>query len=543
MQHTHTEKELQTDVEKRGLDTAVPISEVMEQPLEAIKGTDFVAKANEGTHMEHGLSTWDSVKTYRKAVGWSAFISLSIVMCGYDQAIIGNFYALPAFRQRYGSIVPSDPASGFQISAAWQVGLGMGSPAGQVIGGFGIGWFLDRFGRRYTFAACLVLTSAFIFMAFFSNSLGVLTAAEMLSGVIWGAYSVIGPTYAAEVLPVNLRGYLTGYVNLCYVMGQFVAQGVTTGLDTRLDQWAYRIPFAIQWMWPVIMLSGVYWCPESPWWLVRKGRIAQAERSLHRLIIRHTDKLDISNTLAMMIKTDKYEQEVDTGSSYLDAFRGVSLRRTEICIMVYITQVFCGIQSTYFFQQLGLDTQQSFDMGVGVTGIGFVGTCLTAIPLLYIGRRPIFVYGVGIMCVFNWIIGFLDFAPAYATNSGFGWAQGVIELLITFVYQFTVGPLTFVILSEIPSTKLRSKTIAIGTCAYATFLVAQTAWTPYLINPAAANAGGKIGLLYGGLTLLVFVWCLFRLPESKGRTYEELDRMFEMRLKSKEFATYVFNEL
>jgi hypothetical protein len=58
-------------------------------------------------------------------------------------------------------------------------------------------------------------------------------------------------SYASEVTPVALRGYLTTYVNLCWVIGQFIAAGVLLGVQDRTDQWAYKIPFAIQWIWPV----------------------------------------------------------------------------------------------------------------------------------------------------------------------------------------------------------------------------------------------------------------------------------------------------
>lgn len=89
--------------------------------------------------------------------------------------------------------------------------------------------------------------------------------------------------YASEVCPVALRAYLTTYVNLCWVFGQLLATGVLRALLTRNDQWGYRIPFAIQWIWPLPILIGVLFCPESPWWYIRKKRIAEAKKSLLRL--------------------------------------------------------------------------------------------------------------------------------------------------------------------------------------------------------------------------------------------------------------------
>lgn len=421
----------------------------------------------------------------------------------------------------------------------------MGSPAGQVIGGFGIGYFLDKFGRKWTFVSCLLLTTAFCFMQFFSGSLEVLTASEMLSGVVWGSYSVIGPTYASEVLPVNLRGFLTGYVNLCYVMGQLIGQGVTTGFDTRLDQWAYQIPFAIQWVWPVIMLSGMYWAPESPWWLIRQGRIDAAEKALRGLIIKNQEKVDVTKTLAMMIKTDAHERSVEDGTTYMDCFRGTNRLRTEIGIMVYIMQNFIGnpvSYATYFFEQVGLNTIQSFDMGVGVDALGFLGTCFTAVLLIYFGRRTAFVWGLGSLSLCLWIIAILDFGTNYQTNLGFQWGQAGLLLVVSFLGQATVNPVAYVIFSEISSARLRSKTIAVCTTAYALVLVVINVLQPYLLNPGAINAGGKMEFLYAGLSLLSWFWCVWRIPETKGRTYEELDLMFERRVKTRDFKKYKFED-
>ena len=78
---------------------------------------------------------------------------------------------------------------------------------------------------------------------------------------------------------------MLGWTNFdrCWVMGQFIAAGVNRGCVQRTDQWAYRIPFAIQWIWPVPIIIGVLFAPESPWWHVRRGDRAAARASLLRL--------------------------------------------------------------------------------------------------------------------------------------------------------------------------------------------------------------------------------------------------------------------
>lgn len=255
------------------------------------------------------------------------------------------------------------------VGAAWQTGLSMGNPVGQVVGALISAYPMDMWGRRITFAACVVLTACLVFIQFFARSLSVLLVGELLGGLVLGCYVVIAPAYASEVCPLALRGHLTSFTNLCFVMGQLLANGVTAGTSKLDNHWAYSIPFALQWFWVAIILPGLLFVPESPWWLVRQGRIQEAEHTLQRL---SSSKVNVTATLAVIMETDRLEKEIEAGSTYLDCFRPANWKRTEISIGVYCTQVLSGIYlinyGTYFFQQAGLDTDQAFNMGIGFLG-------------------------------------------------------------------------------------------------------------------------------------------------------------------------------
>jgi SP family general alpha glucoside:H+ symporter-like MFS transporter len=515
-----------------------------EEDAEDPKGMANLSRtlANKATATEHELGYWEAFKIYRKGAFWSMFISLSIIMRAYDIEISGNFYALPAFQKAFGYEVPGH---GYQISASWQVAMSMGSLVGQIIGAFIVTFPMERYGRKKTFAVCLVLTAILTFMQFFAGSIGVLIASQYLSGIVWGSYCVIATTYASEVLPLRLRGFLTGYINLCYVMGQFIQTGVTRGFINRTDQWAYRIPFAIQWIWPIVLLAGLPFVPESPWWFIRQNDMDSAERSLKQLVIA-TSKVDTTEVLAMMVKTDAFEHEIDVGTTYADCWKGSNRRRMEICILLFVIQNFSGNPvgfATYFFEQIGLNSVQSFDMGVGLNGLGFVGTLCSAIPLIYFGRRPSYIFAVAFMVTILFIVALLSFAHDYTTNYSFRWAQATLLIVLQFVWQATLGPLTYVVVCETPSTKLRSKTLAIATSIDALTGLVTTVIGPYLLNPGAANIGAKIEFLYGGISVFSLLWCIFRLPETKGRTFEELDILFERKVPARQFSSYIIEDI
>lgn len=208
------------------------------------------------------------------------------------------------------------------------------------------GQLCTRFGYRKVMCVSLVFMAAFIFITFFANSLAVLLVGQILCGFSWGVFATVGPSYASEVCPTNLRAYLTTYVNLCWAIGQFIAAGVMESLINRPDQWSYRIPFAIQWIWPVPLIVGCYLMPESPWYLVGRDRIEDAKRSLRRLTSNRSED-ELNGQLAMMLHTIKIETEITTGTNYFDCFKGTDLRRTEIACLSFAGQILSGSTFAY----------------------------------------------------------------------------------------------------------------------------------------------------------------------------------------------------
>lgn len=496
----------------------------------------LIDDAKDATDTEHSLGLYESFKIYWKGVMCAAIVSLTIVMRVYDIVVINSFFALPAFRNQFGVEVPGH---GNQIPAQWQVALGDASLVGQVIGAFLVPFPMDWFGRRATLAGSMIVQSGLIFMQFFAPSLQVLTASEYIVGVILGGYQVLIPTYSAELLPTSLRPYLAAYINTCYSIGGLLLAGVTKGFDSWTTQWGYKIPFAIQWVWPVIILPALLFVPESPWWLISKDRIDDASRELKRLSS-PSPKVDLTKTLALMQKTVLYEKKTEDDTTIWQCLRGTSLRRSEIVIMAFFVQDFAGsvLSSTYFFEQLNLTTAESFDISIGLSSVSLVCTCLAALPLKFFGYRRIYITGISIVVALNFTIGFLCLAPNYWTDSSFSWAQVAVAILSSITFQLTIGPLCYTLLAVVPSSRLRAKTVGLAISMDALCGIVTSTVQPYLLNPGEANLGAKTNFIWGGISILSVLWCFFRLPETKNRTIEELDYMFEHRIPTREFKTH-----
>ncbi|KAJ6437999.1 MFS maltose permease MalP [Purpureocillium lavendulum] len=503
------------------------------QPSDEKHAVAAHAELVEAIHAESQLTFGEALRLYPKAIGWSAFVSMGVIMLAFDPQLIGNLYSTPKFQRDFGYEFEGK----YVIDASWQTGLSMGNPIGQVVGALFATYPMEWFGRKRTFAACVILTAGLIFIQFFAGSLNVLLAGELLAGLVLGQFVVIAPAYASEVCPTAVRGHLTAYVNLCFVMGQLLGNGVTAGTQKLDTHWAYSIPFALQWFWCAVIIPGMFFVPESPWWLVRKGRMEDAEASLKRLA---SSKVNVAASLAFIVETDRLEQELEAGSTFMDCFRKVNLRRTEISIGVYCSQVLSGIYlinyGTYFFEQAGLPTDQAFNMAVGFLAVGFVGTLVSWGLMVRVGRRVLFVCGLAMLTFLQLLIGVLDCVPN--RPSGAIWAESVLMLVWNFFYNISIGPICFVLLSECSATRVRSKSIAIATAAQAILGIVMTVAIPYLVNPAKANIQGKLGFFFGGLAALCLVWSFFRVPETMGRTYKELDLLFDNNVPARKFKGY-----
>lgn len=312
----------------------------------------------------------------------------------------------------------------------------------------------------------------------------------------WGVFATIGPAYASEILPLALRPYLTAYTNICFATGQLVSAGVLRSLIGRTDQWSYRIPFAIQWIWPGPLMLCAWFMPESPWWLSRNGRYEEAEKTILR--VSKVDKQNAKNKVAMMIRTNQIEQELVSGSSYIDCFRGTNLRRTEIACVSFSGQVLAGsafaYSATYFFEQAGMNSNNAYALGLGGTGIAFLGTIFSWFLMSKFGRRNLYLAGMTSMITMLFLIGILTI-PSHKTNSALGWVQSAFCIIWLLSFSLTIGPVGWTIPAEVSSTRLRQKTICLARNAYYVCNLIANIIEPYFMNPTELNWRGFTGKL------------------------------------------------
>ncbi|KAI5457670.1 general substrate transporter [Mariannaea sp. PMI_226] len=529
-------------------------SSVISLNQEAILPTAFVAETNPtvlapnvtwevtngevqgaNTH-EHSLTARQALLSYPWAVFWSLVISMSIVMEGYDTILIGSLYAYPTYAHRFGKYDAATDT--WQVEAKWQSATGTGSQAGAIVGALLNGFIIHRFGYRPAFMVGVALMTVFIFVSVFGLSVELQAVGQILCGIPWGIFATIGPAYASELCPLPLRAYLTAYTNTCFATGQLIGAGILKSFINRDDDWAWRIPLALQWLWIPLLIVSAAWMPESPWHLVRNGRYAEAEKIVLGLMTEQ-EKPQARSLVALTIHTNDIERRIADGTSYWDCFKGIDLRRTEIACVSFIGQVTCGAQfaysATYFFQQAGLDSETTYTLNLGGTGIAFCGTIASWFLMKHAGRRTLFLTGMSIMSLWLFIIGCL---AINTHNPVVKWMQSTLCLVWLLTYSLTVGPVGWIMPAEVSSTRLRSKTVVLARVSYYIAQIIANIIQPYMMNPQAWNWKGKTGFFWFVSAFLTVVWAFFRQPETKGRSNRELDLMFEAKLPTRKFKEY-----
>jgi SP family general alpha glucoside:H+ symporter-like MFS transporter len=165
--------------------------------------------------------------------------------------------------------------------------------------------------------------------------------------------------------------------------------------------------------------------------------------------------------------------------------------------------------------------------------LGLVGTMGSWFLMSAVGRRTIHFAGACTLFTILITVGSMSFAGTQASL----WGIGAILIVFVFVYDFTIGPVTYSIVSEMSSTRLKSKTIVLARALYNISNIVVNVLTNYQLGEAAWNWGAKTAYFWGGTCGCVCIWVYFRLPEPKGRTYGELDLLFEQRISARKFAT------
>lgn len=399
-------------------------------------------------------------------------------MEAYCVFLMGNFIAVPYFEQEYG--VYNTVKQEWVLAASWQSALQMGGPVGAIAGVFLAGPLTTRIGYRWATIVGLMLLNAFIFVFYFAKSLPVMFVSQLLEGVPWGIFIANAPAYCSEITPIQLRAPATQMLQMFWAIGAIIVGGVTYHFNDKPNDSSWRIPVALQWMFPTPLAILIFFAPESPWWLVRKGKLEEAEKSVGRL--GRKSRLNQSEAVAMMRRTIDMEKNIKE-PNLLELFQGTDLYRTLIVCGVYAAQNLTGNlianQAVYFFKQAGMGTQTAFAMGLITSGLQWFMVMCSWVLTTYLGRRTIYVWGSFINVLFLIALGV---AGSVGESTSASLAQASLGLIVSVLFTLGPAPASWVIIGETSAIRLRPLTTGVGRASYYIVNIPCIFLASYMLN-------------------------------------------------------------
>ncbi len=334
---------------------------------------------------------------------------------------------------------------------------------------------------------------------------------RMVGGVGVGAASVISPVYIAEIAPADRRGRLVALNQFTIVTGILVSFFSNFGLE-RIGSDSWRWMLGVESIPALFFLVCLFFVPESPRWLVVKGRIEDAKAILAKWMSREE--------LARQVDEIRHAHSADEKMAFGVLLRPRFRRLTLIGIALAILQQFTGINVIMYyapliFERAGFATNSALLQTAIVGSVNFLFTILAMACVDRIGRRPLLLAGTAAMAFSLFALSgtfFLDLLSGY-------W---VLLFILGFIASFAAsfGPIFWVLISEIFPNNIRGVAVSVATMALwgGNFLV--TATFPIMLSNWD---GGYTFFFYGAINLFSFFFARAFVPETKGRSLEALE--------------------
>ena len=430
----------------------------------------------------------------------SAVAALGGLLFGFDTAIISGAipYIMAYFRL-------DEYMFGWAVSSIL---------IGCAIGAMVSGTLADRYGRRTILISCALLFAASGIGAGFSHELYVFILFRLLGGLGVGAAAMVSPMYIAETAPADWRGRLVATYQLAIVSGILLAY-FSNYLFNTMGKDSWRWMFESQTVPSLLFLLLLLLVPETPRWLIRKGRTKQAAAILVKTSGFTAAKLE----MAAIENSFRHEEEAALKQLFSKTYRPVLL----IGILVAVFQQVTGINAILYyapviFKETGLDSSSSLLQTIGIGAVNVLATFIAIGLVDKVGRKKFLLAG-------SLLMGISLCGVALCFDYRYFEHYLVLVFMLVYVGAFgcTLGAVTWVYLSEIFPNRIRGLALSLATLALwlADFIV--TCAFPVMTKHLGTSA---TLFCYAAFCAAAFCYMLFNVKETKGKSLEEIETLF-----------------
>lgn len=428
----------------------------------------------------------------------SAVAATSGLLFGFDIAVINGAIVFLEKEWRLSELQTELAASSLLVGCIFGAAFG--------------GWLSDLWGRRNA-----LLLSAFLFAvsaigASLPHGLAEFAVARVLGGLAIGVASVLAPLYIAEISPARIRGRLVAMNQMAIVSGILLSYLANWGLSF-LGSGSWRYMFAVAAIPALIFFIALFFVPESPRWLMEKGREAEARQVLERA----------TGVREATVAIDALKEVISVESgTFSELFKPGIRRALGLAIVLAIMQQWAGVNTVLFYGSKILSDQVGATSALGANVlIGLINFVCTIIALGLIdrlGRKALLIFSAAAMAISHVILAlcFLRTNPPAALIVG-------AMLLCVAAFAVGLGPGVWVVLSEIFPTRIRGRAMAVATVA---LWVACTVLTMTFLTLSRTLGRNGAFLIYGGMCAFTALFVFFVVPETRGKTLEEIEKFW-----------------
>jgi len=482
-----------------------------------------------------------------KAYLLCAFASFGGIFFGYDSGYINGVLSSPVFIEAI--MGPGVDA----ISSSRKSLIVSILSAGTFFGALIAGDLADYFGRRITIiSGCLIYMGGVVIQMFAASALATIVVGRLVAGFGVGFVSAIIILYMSEICPRKVRGALVSVYQFCITIGIMLASIINNFTQGRNDSGSYRIPIGIQFAWGIILAVGLFLLPDSPRWYVKHGRVEDARKVLSRLRGYPADSEYVELEVAEIVANAEYERQHNpTGgyfASWAACFSGSvfksnsNLRKTILGTSMQMMQQWTGVNFIFYYSTSFLAStgaiNDPFITSIIFTVVNVGSTPLSFYTIEKFGRRTILLYGALGMLICQFLIAIIGVTVGFnkteiingatrAINPAAVNAQVAFIAIFIFFFASTWGPGAWVLIGEIFPLPIRARGVGLSTASNWLWNTIIAVITPYMVDPDKGNLRSSVFFIWGGLCTAAFVYTYLFVPETKGLTLEQVDKMME----------------
>ncbi len=409
------------------------------------------------------------------------------------------------------------------LLSEFQIGLVVSALIiGCMVGAFTAGSMADRIGRKNVLIGTAVLFTISGLWSGLAQSMGALVIARVIGGIGVGAVSVIVPTYISEITPARVRGTLGTLNQLGVVIGILLAYVFDYYMLQFAEGWRWMLASPVFIAVPFLVFMLVKF-PESPRWLILKGFKKEALSVLNRVAGTQSAEKEY-NSIIRGIEED--QKKLRKGVKFSLLFKGKLGKIVFLGIMLAAFQQITGINAIIayaptIFDQTGVGSDMALLQSILVGVVNFLFTLVAVWLIDRIGRKKLLLIGTAGMTVsLTYLV--------FAFITGRADSLGVLISILGYIAFFaaSLAPVMWVVTSEIYPNKIRGVAMSVSTAVswVCTFIVVQ--FFPWMLNGLGGAAAFGFFLFF---TVLAFIFILTKIPETKGKSLEEIEEELGLR--------------